>query len=72
MLGFSIFGKKRILIIIILSSEFKADETFDYGGLEKDIYKAVSSSGINMKSMADSKPSVSIEFLIPLIEFSAV
>ena len=56
-----------------MSSEFKADETFDYGGLEKEIYKAVSSFGINMKSMADSKPSVSIiNFSIPVIEFSAV
>ena len=31
--------------------KFKADETFDYLGLEKEIYKAVSSNGINMKSM---------------------
>ena len=31
--------------------KFKADETFDYQGLEKQIYKAVSSNGINIKSM---------------------
>ena len=31
--------------------EFKADKTFDYQGLEKQIFKAVSSYGIDMKSM---------------------
>ena len=36
----------RVFVIKI-----KADETFDYQGLEKEIYKAVSSNGINMKSM---------------------
>jgi len=57
-----------------LPSEFKADEAFDYEGLEKHIYKAVSSSGINrIIHDFDSKSSISIiNFLIPVIEFSAV
>ena len=51
--------------------KIKADETFDYQGLEKEIYNAVSSNGINMKSIAE-RIFVDKEFLIPVVEFLAV
>ena len=39
-----------MILVRYLSSEFKADQNFDYQGLEKEVYKAVSSYGIDIGS----------------------
>ena len=47
--------------------EFKVDKAFHYEGLEKAIYEAVSSNGINI--ISQSLRSI-MKFKIPLKEFS--
>ena len=53
--------------------KFQADKTFDYDqGLQKEIYKAVSSYGIDIESGTWISNLSMIEFSILVIEFLAV